>query len=359
MIDPATTIGEIGERALVRHLRSRLVVGEGVHLGAGDDAAAVESPGLTLFTTDCLVEGVHFRREWSPPTLVGRKALTINLSDVAAMAGVPRFATVSLCLPPELPFAFVDGLYDGLLERAAETGVSLVGGNVAAAPCIVIDVALLGQTERLLTRSGAQPGDLVVVAGTVGAAAEGLKLLQQGVRLGADGQVESTGIWTESSIPAVGHCLRAQLDPAPPLAFARTLSEADKHDIAHAAIDLSDGLSGDLLALCELSGVAAWIDPEGVPVDPRVARIERAQGSDPLPLALHGGEDYQMLLAVPEENLDRLKDLAVVWDLPITVVGRFIGGEPGVSLRKGDDFVPLIAKSYDHFRRLRGDAHGA
>ena len=119
-MEPQTPVGEIGERALIRHLRSRIPSGPGVIVGVGDDAAAVETGPLTLVTSDTLVEGIHFRREWSPPRLLGRKALSVNLSDVAAMAGLARYATVSLCLPPDIPLAFVDGLYDGLLERAAE-----------------------------------------------------------------------------------------------------------------------------------------------------------------------------------------------------------------------------------------------
>src|ERR1041384_7897934 len=174
-MDRAPTMADVGEHGLLRHLRSRIPSGPGVLVGVGDDAAAVETGPLTLVTTDVLVEGVHFRREWGPASLVGRKALTINLSDIAAMAGVPRFAVVSLCLPADLTMDYVDGLYDGLLERAAEVGVLLVGGNVSSTPGpLTIDVTLLGHGDKLLRREGARPGDLVVVTGTLGAAAAGL-----------------------------------------------------------------------------------------------------------------------------------------------------------------------------------------
>src|SRR5438093_3644951 len=115
-LDPEAPIGEIGERALLKHIRSRIPMGSGVVVGVGDDAAAVQTGPLTLVTTDTLVEGVHFRRDWTPPRLLGRKALTVSISDIAAMAGIPRYATVSLCLPPNLPMRFLDELYDGLLE---------------------------------------------------------------------------------------------------------------------------------------------------------------------------------------------------------------------------------------------------
>jgi thiamine-monophosphate kinase len=333
----------------VRRIRARLPEGPGIVVGPGDDAAAVETGPLTLLTTDSLVEGTHFKLEWSPPRLVGRKALTVSLSDVVAMAGMPRFAMVSLVLPPDVKLEFVDGLYDGLLERAAEAGVGLVGGNVCASSTdIVIDVVLVGQGDALLKRSGAQPGDLVVVTGTLGAAAAGVALLAQGARLHDDAFLASTGLWTESSAEAVVHCLRAALDPAPPLALGRALSE---HDIAHAGIDLSDGLSGDLLHVCEESGVAARIDAASVPVDPHAAKLARAQGSAGLQLALHGGEDYQLLLAVPPERVDALRDLAVVWELPLTVVGEFLEGAPGLTLRKESGEEPLEPGSFEHFLR--------
>ena len=175
MSEAVLTVGRLGERNLLRHLRERIPQGPGVVLGIGDDAAAVTTGAVTLVTTDVMVEGVHFKREWSPPRLVGRKALSVNLSDIAAMGGGGQYATISLCLPRDLPLAFVDGLYDGLLERAAEAGIEIDGGNVAAAPVLVVDVTLLGSAERILRRRGAEPGDLVVVTGHLGAAAAGLR----------------------------------------------------------------------------------------------------------------------------------------------------------------------------------------
>jgi len=348
VFDPDTPVGKIGERALVAHLRSRIPQGPGVVLGVGDDAAVIETGPLTLVTADSLIEGVHFRREWSPPRLLGRKALTVNLSDIAAMAGVPRYATVSLCLPPDVPMKFVDGLYDGLLERGAEAGVSIVGGNVSASWAeLVIDITLIGSGDRILRRSGAVPGDLAVVTGTLGAAAAGLRLLVQGARLTEDGFLESTGVWTDSSADAVTRCLRAQLDPSPPLALTRALSE---QELVHAAMDLSDGLSGDLPLICQESGLACILDRKAVPVDPAAASLERARGGDAADLALHGGEDYQFLFAIPPDRMDGLKDLAVVWDLPLTIVGEFTEGPPTVSIQDGETIKHLESHAHDHFK---------
>ena len=212
---------------------------------------------------------------------------------------------------------------------------------------IVISLTLIGQAPRVLGRGGARPGDLVVVTGSLGGAAAGLKLLAQGARLDEDGELAGTGVWTESSSLELRHCLRAQLDPQPPLALARALAEGE---LVHAAIDLSDGLSGDLRRLCEASGVEATIDAFKVPVNAQAAGLERARGGDALALALHGGEDYQLLLALAPDSLTALRDLAVIWDLPLTVVGEFASGEPEVYLRAGTDRMPLVASSHDHFR---------
>jgi thiamine-monophosphate kinase len=347
-LDPDATVGKVGERSLLRHLRARIPQGPGVVVGIGDDAAAVETGPITLVTTDALVEGVHFERAWGPAHLVGRKALTVNLSDIGAMAGIPRYAVVSLTLPAETTVRFVDEVYDGLLERAAEAGVTVVGGNVAATPGpFTIDVTLLGSGDRLLRREGAQPGDLVVVTGTLGGAASGLHFLLGGTRFAPEGIMEEAGPWTGEVPEALMACIRAQLDPTPPLAFARTLAE---HEIVHAAMDLSDGLSGDLLTLCQESGVSAWIDASALPVDRCATQLEKEGGADPFTLALHGGEDYQLLLAVPPESLDALRDVAVVWDLPITPVGEFGPGPPELKMKFGETLRRLRPMSHEHFK---------
>jgi thiamine-monophosphate kinase len=344
------TLAEVGERALLRHIHARLPRSAGVKVGPGDDAAAVEIGPLALVTTDCLVEGVHFTRETSPARLVGRKALSVNLSDIAAMGGIGRYATVSLLLPPDVTLSWVDALYDGLLERAAEAGVAIVGGNLARSrEGVVVDVTLLGDAGRLLLRSGARPGDRVVVTGTLGAAAEGVRLLQEGARLDEDAQLLATGVWTESSAAAVLACLRAQLDPRPPFAVARSIAE---RGLAHAGMDVSDGLSTDLLDMCGHSGVAAVVEAAALPVDPKAAGLARASGGDPFELALHGGEDYQLLLAIAPEEVDEVRELARVFGAEITAVGSFVEGEPGVSLLDASGERALVPRGHDHFRAL-------
>jgi thiamine-monophosphate kinase len=343
------TVADVGERGLVRRIRDRIPAVPSVALGIGDDAALLATTPETLATMDALVEGVHFRREWAQARLLGRKAVTVNLSDIVAMGGAPAYAMASLCLPRDLSLAFLDGLYDGVLERAAEAGVHVVGGNISATGGpLVIDIAMLGRAgANTLKRSGAIEGDAVVVTGRLGAAAEGLRLLGQGARLGPEGELAATGVWTESSAASLGRCLRAQLDPSPPLAFGRSVAQ---EGLVRAAIDISDGLSSDLLAVCVESGLGAILEASAIPVDPHAAALERARGGDALSLALHGGEDYELLMAVAEERLEELMGLGVVWDVPLSVVGRFRAGPPGVVMRlSGGEERPLEPGGFDHF----------
>ena len=198
-----------------------------------------------------------------------------------------------------------------------------------------------------------------MVTGTLGAAAAGLRALEKGARLDADGGLANRGAWPADAADGLAACLCAQLDPAPPLAFGRALAEPD---VVHAAMDLSDGLSGDLLSLCEASELSAWIDPEWLPVDPRAAAVEKEVGGDAFSLALHGGEDYQMLMAVPPEHVDALREVARVWSVTLSVVGQFAPGPPALSLRFGEAMRKLRPKSHDHFAardRRRVPAPGA
>ena len=181
----------------------------------------------------------------------------------------------------------------------------------------------------------------------IGSAVQAMRLLSEGARLDEDAELLATGAWTESSAPAVLACLRAQLDPRPPLALARSIAE---RGLARAGMDLSDGLSLDLVEICSRSGVGAVIEASAVPVDPRAAGLERARGGDPLSLALHGGEDYQLLLAVGAEEVGEISDLARVWGVEVAAVGEFVEGEPIVRLRDVAGERPLVAGGHDHFR---------
>jgi thiamine-monophosphate kinase len=338
---PDTPLSSLGERRFLELLRQRIPAGEGVVVGVGDDAAVLEMNTPVLATTDSMVEGVHFRRDWTPSHLLGRKALSRNLSDIGAMGGKPRHALVSLCLPHDTPVGWLDGFYDGLLERAAEAGVNIVGGNLSSTA-----------GPRLL-RSSARPGDLLVVTGSLGAASTGMHLLAHGARLDEYGEVVNAGPWTDTSIDAVARCLRAHLDPNPPLSFGHALGT---ESLAHAGIDLSDGLSCDLLSLCEASGLVGRLSAEALPIDPACVLLERAQGHEPLERALHGGEDYELLLAVAPEDWPRLSSLAGVWGLALTRVGNLEEGPPEALIETSGGTWPLEARAHEHFRSEPGES---
>ena len=200
-------VAAVGERALIEHIRRRLPAPpSALVVGIGDDAAVatVERGALQVLTTDALVEGVHFDRRFSSPADIGYKALAVNISDIAAMGGAPRYALLSLVLPPTLPLADVDGLLDGLLEVAGKTGVTLAGGNITRSPGpLVVDVTVVGSVRprRILTRSGGRAGNGLYVTGTIGAAAAGLGWLREHGVMGSEltGQWRAGGMRREAS----------------------------------------------------------------------------------------------------------------------------------------------------------------
>ena len=272
------------ERELVAAIRRDFGrSGPGVRLGIGDDAAIIR-PGRAelLLTTDLLIEDVHFTTAIQPAFLLGRKSLNVNVSDIAAMGGRPRFALLGLGLKAGLKRDWVEAFFAGFREAAAEAKVVLVGGDVSASNKTCISVTLAGEAERSVRRSGARPGDFLFVSGPLGLAAAGLALLKKGLRPGRD--------------PKADPLLRAFLDPVPRVRLGRELA---RKRLASAMIDTSDGLSVDLLHLCEESGCGADIDLRALPIAPEL----RAAARRPEDLALHGGEDYQLLFAVPPGRL--------------------------------------------------------
>src|SRR5215471_3091608 len=227
--------------------RSRELPGPGVEVGIGDDAAVLrpDSSGDLLFCSDLSVEGVHFRTEWAPPGVIGRKALAVTLSDVAAMGGQPRFALASVAFSQGCPMKFIEELFSGMFDLASALGVSLVGGDTSASPGpLFIDTSTIGVCGRsgAVTRSGARPGDLVYVTGELGGSALGLSLLKGGFRLNAGGD-DQEGMARRAAITR-------HLVPEPRIRAGQLIGQAG---IATAMIDISDGLSTDLGHIAEES----------------------------------------------------------------------------------------------------------
>jgi thiamine-monophosphate kinase len=310
-------LGEVGFlRALVRRHRALMPPSPA---GPGDDAAVL---GDLLLTADALVEGEHFLAG-EPPFLLGRKALSVNLSDIAAMGGTPSAFLLCLGLPSAVPGKFLDGLLAGIASAAAEHRVAWIGGDtVRSKRGIVIAITAIGRKgRRLLTRSGARPGDGIYVTGPLGASAAGRALLARGWRVRSAAR---PGRWRTLSAaraaarlaPSVSsprgrrvrdakeiryaaENLAAHLDPVPRLAAGLILS---RRGLVSAAIDLSDGLSLDLHRLCEASGAGALIYKEAIPISHATRAVAARMGWDPLKLALNGGEDYELLFTSPRRS---------------------------------------------------------
>jgi thiamine-monophosphate kinase len=264
-----------GEFELIARLCAGLKLGRRTLLGPGDDCAVLAPLKRPLLVTiDSMVEGVHFRRPWFPPEALGRKALSVNLSDIAACGGWPIACVVNLAIPDRLEPRFVERLYAGLRGAAAAEKVDLVGGNVTRADALAITLALIGEARRaILRRDTARPDDEIFVTGTVGDAAAGLRILQ--------GKLRARG--------AVRRFLLGRfLNPVARLRAGQRLSAMRP---APAAIDLSDGLWQDLGHILERSRAAAQIDADSIPLSPA---YRAAIGDDP-ELALGGGEDYELL----------------------------------------------------------------
>ena len=291
----------------------------------GDDCAVVRlGDGLWVAAADMLVEGSHFEAAWASPQDVGFKAVAVNVSDVAAMGGTPRFVLSSGGgADPETTLACMEGV----LEACEEFGVYPLGGDTTGSPALTVDVAILGELSGPpVLRSGARPGDVLAVTGELGASAAGLLAL-----LGGDG-----------SEHRVRRLVRRHLRPEPRVLAGRTAARLG----ARAMIDLSDGLASDVLHVCEGSGVGCRIDLGLLPVADDTRAYASSLGRDPEALAATGGEDYELLISAPEGMMEALASES---DVPVTVVGEVVPGSGAVLLRNGEPVEGL--SGWDHFRK--------
>ena len=339
-------VRDIGEFGLISALRDALPAaaagGAGVTLGIGDDAATWRPPASNsvVISTDSLVEGIHFRLDagWSDWPSLGHKALAVNLSDIAAMGATPALATVSLGLRGDEDVADLAAAYRSLGELAARTGCVIAGGDIVASPGAVLwHVTVLGVAAdgRTLTRAGARPGDVIVVSGTLGASAAGLALLG----------MEAADLRRRAT--SADLLIEAHLRPEPRLVLGRLLLEAG----ATAAMDLSDGLLGDLPKILEASAVAAEIDADTIPI---AAAVRALFPEDWFTMATSGGEDYELLATLPPESADRIIAAAAAIGSTLTPIGTILAPDPDgptLSIRDWDgDVQPVDLGAFDHFR---------
>jgi len=316
------------EKSLIARIRGRARPGRWVVEGIGDDCAILRIPPghETLVTTDFSLEGVHFRREWHSPEVIGHHCLARGLSDIAAMGGEPIAAFLSLALPRRLPQSWVDRFLRGLLRLADEFNVSLAGGDSSEFPQgILADLAVVGCAPKgtAIRRSGAHPGDQIYVTGELGGAAAALKLLSCGRKV------------RPADFPRHFH-------PIPRIEVGRILR---KRGLASAMIDLSDGLSTDLAHICEESGVGAEIRAETIPR----ARIGRPAREVDLQFALHGGEDYELLFTAP----GRRRIPAQIAGVQITQLGHITRKKHVTLMSEGGVKMALRPQGWEHFKSSR------
>lgn len=329
-------IAQLGEFALIDLIKQDTInKPDSVIIGIGDDAAVLSStPGqLQLVTTDMLVEKVHFDLRTTSAWQLGYKAIGVNLSDIAAMGGMPRHVVVSIALPKELPVDFVVSLYDGMKEICREFHVNIVGGDTVSSPSgLVINVTVIGEVEpkKLQRRSGARVGELVVVTGTLGDSGCGLDLLIK-------------GNWQECGFAST--LVARHLMPRPQVGAGAQLASLGSTSMN----DISDGLASEVNEIALASHVGMRIYEAQIPLSPELQATGTTFGKTPVQYALYGGEDYQLLFTIPPEEFNRVTQVDI--GVPLTVIGEVTNQSQGILFidQEGNSSV-LEAKGYNHFR---------
>lgn len=314
------SLKELGEFNLIRFFKQEISVkNPSVVVGIGDDAAVIrwDANKFILFTTDSLIEGIHFSLELLSPYQIGEKAMVVNLSDIAAMGGIPKYALASVALTPETSVTFVNELYRGIVETAAKFAVSIVGGDTVRSPKnAVISISLLGEVteEFLVCRSGAKAGDRIFVTG----------------HLGAITAARLSGKYI-----------------SPPFLINEG-REIIKKFKPTSMIDISDGLSSDLLRICEASGVGAKIYEEAIPISEEAAVAAKKIGKTPLKLALEGGEDYQLLFTAAARKNESL----FLPGVSVSEIGKISKKKELLLIDAKGNCRQLLPRGYNHFSTL-------
>ncbi|MDY6839059.1 MAG: thiamine-phosphate kinase [Thermodesulfobacteriota bacterium] len=332
------TLNDMGEAGIIQQIQGQGTTGPASHVtkGIGDDCAVLEADGASalLVTTDTLIEGIHFTNQTLSPEALGWKSLAVNVSDIAAMGGTPRTAFLSLGLKPETKPAFLDAFLVGFRAFSEKTGVVLAGGDTVESPsCTVVTVTLLGDCPRecVVYRSGAEVGDHIWVTGRLGDAAGGLFLLSNKAR---PTPVEYASL------------ILAHQKPMPPFELGKALGAGG---LAHAMIDVSDGVAKDLGHICEQSGVGALLQGASLPMSDPLKRLADQVAQSPLRWALQGGEDYELLFTASPVEEPRIRSLnAKASDRRATRIGKIIE-DSGIWLEAPGGRSRLESPGFLHF----------
>lgn len=338
-----TPINEVGEFGLIDRMNA--VIGEpsspDVLVGISDDAAVyrIADGRVHVITTDALVEGVHFDRAFTPLAYLGYKTISVNVSDVVAMNAIPRYATLALGIPSHISVEMVESLYVGMKKACDQYGMDLIGGDTTSAHRLTLSLTVVGEAreDQICRRSGAMPGHLICVTGDLGGGYAGLQVLLNYKR-----QMEEETEGFEPDFTPYTFVIQRQLAPTARLDVIRDWH--NKGIRPSAMIDVSDGLASEIHHLCNQSGCGARIFGPAIPIDLETRRVADELGDDVDTYALFGGEDYELLIALPEEDLERLESDSV------SVIGQFTDASEGVRIRSAEGAeISLEAKGYNHF----------
>jgi len=332
-------VSDLGEFGLIELLAKTVGQAESksVLIGIGDDAACWRTEASTqLATTDSLIQDIHFTLSTTTWRELGWKALAVSLSDIAAMGGLPQYALVSLGLPGDTEVASVAELYEGMAELARLFDVSIVGGDSVEAPVVMLSLVVIGkaqESQNILIRSAAAPGDLIAVTGYLGASAAGMAMLEREPELFQEDE------------NIIATLREAHLKPRPRVTEGQVLA----HYGVKSAIDLSDGLVSDLNKLCKASRVGARLFINQIPIHPMV---RNNFANDSIKLALSGGEDYELLFTAPDEVMNKI---GIEIPCPVTVIGEIVAKPKRVKIidEYGNE-IKLEKEGWEHFSKEKG-----
>ena len=331
-------INELGEFGFIDQLAKLMSPAQHpLKLGIGDDCAvyALNESTYGLLTTDMLVEKVHFSRETATAYQIGWKSVACNISDIASMGGTPQYMVVSLGLPGDTDVQWAMELYRGMLDIAQKYNVAIIGGDTVTAHQIVINIAMTGSVAiaNLCLRSGAKTGDALMVSGALGGSAAGLYLSRHPASI---------------TLETRDDLLQKHLQPEPRVALGKWIGAQPGHG---AMTDSSDGLARDLLNISSASKVGFLVEESRIPIHPRVHSLAKSTGQDALNWAMNGGEDYELVFTVPQNQVEYFsREIPVQLGIPVVAIGTVVPMEEGICWRdaKGNS-RPLNFQGYEHF----------
>ncbi|MCT4588850.1 MAG: thiamine-phosphate kinase [Carboxylicivirga sp.] len=337
-----TELGQLGEFGLIRHLTDNIKLKHTSTLkGVGDDAAVLDfNNKKTVVTTDLLLEGIHFDLTYTPLKHLGYKAVVVNVSDVYAMNATPKQITVSLGLSSKMSVEALDELYEGIYAACDFYNVDLVGGDTTSSLTgLTISVTALGEgdEDKLCYRSGAKPNDLICVSGDLGAAYMGLQLLERERKIYADNPQ------MQPDLSGYDYILSRQLKPEARKEVVELLSKIDV--VPTSMIDISDGLSSEVMHICAQSKTGCRLYEDKIPIDPSTSMMAEEMGINPIVTALNGGEDYELLFTISQSDYEKFKEVA---EANIYIVGHITEESKGNYLvTNADQEVELQAQGWN------------